>query len=250
MAPLVTHLVVGERVFPQLWRFGAQDYSPFLLGCLLVDVNHFSDVDRRRTHFTGGIDGGGVHARNGGCANFLSQLDTVLLRPWRALMVQEQAFVAGYLCHLAADKAWRSQIWGRLHAFGIGSMADLPVPGDVLMTAFSVLSSQKFLDFPAVVSALNDAVLPHVLAHVPYDALRTMWVAVRPSMANGRSPEAYFEMLRRKGRSGAEIEAVRREHDLHWEDAVTLAQDLEGIEPFICAGVRRSLDVIPRLWGA
>ena len=56
MAPLVTHLVIGERVFAQSPQFDSADYGPFLLGCVLVDVNNFSGMDRRRTHFVGRLE--------------------------------------------------------------------------------------------------------------------------------------------------------------------------------------------------
>ena len=64
MASWVTHLVVGERVFAQLQQFGEQEYGAFLLGCVLVDVHTFSDVDRRATHFVGRLEEDGVDAFN------------------------------------------------------------------------------------------------------------------------------------------------------------------------------------------
>ena len=36
MAPLTTHLVIGERVFAQLKQFEAADYGAFLLGCVIL----------------------------------------------------------------------------------------------------------------------------------------------------------------------------------------------------------------------
>ena len=71
MAPLVTHLVIGERVFAQSPQFDSTDYGPFLLGCVLVDVNNFSGMDRRRTHFVGRVDEDGADAFNRSCASFL-----------------------------------------------------------------------------------------------------------------------------------------------------------------------------------
>ncbi|MCK4470531.1 MAG: hypothetical protein KAW49_01965, partial [Anaerolineae bacterium] len=82
MAPLVTHLVTGERVFAQLQRFDAKGYGSFLLGCVLVDVNNFSGIDRRRMHFVGRLEEDGADAFNRSCANFLSQFDDLLIRPW------------------------------------------------------------------------------------------------------------------------------------------------------------------------
>lgn len=248
MAPLVTHLVVGERAFARLQRFGDGDYGAFLLGCVLVDVNHFSDVERQTTHFVGGFDEEGAGALRGGCASFLGQLDGLLRRPWRVLAADERAFVAGYLCHLAADEAWKLLVWKALHTLGIRSLADLPVPREVVMTAFGVLSGEMFLDFPSVVSALRDVPIPDVLAHIPHDALRRMWDVVKEPMMDGRTRESYFELLKRKGKTVAEVEAVRHQHVVHWEGAVALIRGWGGVEPCVQAGVRRSLDTLPRLW--
>jgi len=248
MAPLITHLVVGERAFAQLPQFDPTDYGAFLLGCVLVDVNNFSGMDRRRTHFAGRLQEDGAAAFNKSCANFLSQCADLLIRPWSELTSAERTFVAGYLCHLAADEVWKQFTWNMLRALGIHSLADLPVPGGVIFTAFSVLSSKTYVDFPAVASALNDIAIPHVLTHVSYDAFRTMWDIVAGYTLNGSTPESYFEMLRREGRTSAEIQEVIRRHDVYWEDAVALIRDLGGVEPYIQAAVQRSLETIPRLW--
>ena len=248
MAPLVTHLVVGERVFAQLQRFNDKDYGYFLLGCVLVDVNSFSDMDRRVTHFVGRLQEDGADAFNRSCANFLSQLDGLLIRPWSELTSAEQAFVGGYLCHLAADETWKQFSWNMLRALGIQSLADLPVPGGVIFTAFGVLSSKMYVDFPAVVSALSDVVIPHVLTHVPHDAFQATWNIVEEYMLTGGTPQSYFEMLKREGRADSEIQEIIRRHDVHWEDAVALIHDGGGVEPYIQAGVERSLEVIPHLW--
>ena len=122
MAPLITHLVVGERVFAQLGRFDPATYGAFLLGCVLVDVHGFSDVDRRRTHFAGRLEEDGEDAFRKSCAGFLDQLDTVLLRPWGELGEGERAFVAGYLCHLAADEDWKWFGWKVMHGLDISSL--------------------------------------------------------------------------------------------------------------------------------
>ncbi len=248
MAPLVTHLVIGERVFVQLQQFDPTDYGSFLLGCVLVDVNSFSNIDRRRTHFVGRLDEDGVDAFNRSCANFLNQLDGLLLRPWSELTGREQAFVAGYLCHLASDEAWKLFSWNMLLALGVPSLVDLPVPGEVVMTAFDVLSSKMLVDFPAIVSALNDAPIPDVLTHVPHDAFQAMWGIVKEHVMNGNTPASYFEVLKRGGKTSAEIQAVRHQHDVHWEDAVALIHDGGGVEPYIHAATQRSLETVPRLW--
>ena len=67
-------------------------------------------------------------------------------------------------------------------------------------------------------------------------------------MLTGGTPGSNYEMLRREGRTGAEVQEVTRRHDVYWEDAVALIHDLGGVEPFIQTAIRRSLEKIPRLW--
>ncbi len=248
MAPWVAHLVVGERVLAQLPQFGEQEYGAFLLGCVLVDVHGFSDVDRRATHFVGRLEEDGVDAFNKSCTNFLSQLDDVLLCPWSELASTERAFVAGYLCHLAVDEDWKRFGWDILRATGLKSLADFPVPGEVFLTAFDVLSSEVYVDFPSVALALENASIPNLLTYIPYDTLQTMWVITKKYVMDGGTPESYYEMLERAGKTSAEIQAVRHEHDGYLEEAMISIHDLGGVEPRIQAGVERSLEMAPRLW--
>jgi hypothetical protein len=55
VAPLITHLVVGERVYRQLDWFGPADHGAFLLGWILVDVHLCSPIHRRETHFADAV---------------------------------------------------------------------------------------------------------------------------------------------------------------------------------------------------
>jgi hypothetical protein len=248
MAPLITHLVVGERVFTQLRRFDSMVYGPFLLGCILVDVHGFSDIDRRATHFVGRLHEDGEDAFRKSCDNFLERLDTLLVRPWRALTQHEQAFVAGYLCHLAVDEVWKRLGQDVMLALGINSLADTPVPGEVFMTAFDVSSSEMYIDFPSVALELDITSVPNVLTHVPHAIFQTMWRIVKPHVRDGRTVESYFEMIKRLGRTTLQVQAVRREHKVHWEGAVAWIAELGGVEPYVHNAVRRSLEVLPRLW--
>ena len=248
VAPLVTHLVIGERVVAELQRFDDTEYGSFLLGCVLVDVHGFSAIDRRTTHFVGRLDEDGTDAFSKSCVNFLGQLDGLLLRPWDALTNAERAFVAGYLCHLAADEDWKQFGWDMLQALNISSLADLPIPGDVFLTAFDVLSSELYIDSVAVVSALSDTGIPDVLTHVPYACFQGMWDVAKAHVMAGGTPASYFEMLKRQGRSNVEIEAVIHQHTVYWEAAVASIREFGGVEPRIRASVQRSLEMIPRLW--
>ena len=249
MAPLTTHLVIGERVFAQLSQLDPVDYGGFLLGNVLVDVHVFGDVERRTTHFAERLAGDGPLAFHRSCANFLSQLDGLLARPWDALTSAERAFVAGYLCHLAADEDWKQFDWDTLHTQGIYLWTDLPVPGDVILTAFDVLSSELYVDFPSVASALRDVAVPDLWTHVPYGIFQAMWETFQAHFLDHSTLESYFETERRLGKTGAEVEELRHQHEVYWEDAVQLIQTtFGGIQSRVQAMVQHSLKTMPRLW--
>ncbi|MDY6876318.1 MAG: zinc dependent phospholipase C family protein [Chloroflexota bacterium] len=247
MAPLITHLVIGERVFAQLSQFDVTDYDSFLLGCLLADVNNFASIDRRRTHFAGKLDEDGVAAFTTMCTGFLRRRDDLLPRPWSELDGTGQAFVSGYLCHLAADEEWKRLSWNLLLTLGIESVADLPVPGGVVMTAFSVLSSEMFVNFPAIVMALNEVSVPNVLMHVQHGAFQAMWDIVKDYVMNNPTPESFLELLRRQGKSSADLQVTRARHETYWDEAITLIRSMGGVEPLIQAAVEHSLEVMPLL---
>ncbi len=248
MASLVTHLVIGERVLARLPQFNAMDYGPFLLGCLLADVNNFANIDRRRTHFAGSLAQDGVAAFTTMCTGFLRRRDDLLSRPWNELDGTGQAFVSGYLCHLAADEESKRLSWNLLLTLGIKSVADLPVPGGVIMTAFSVLSSELFVNWPAIATALSDASVPDVMTHVPHEAFQAMWDIVREPVMNGHTSEHFFELLKRQGKSSADLQVVRERHETYLDEATALIRDMGGVEPFIQTAVEHSLEMIPRLW--
>lgn len=248
MASLVTHLVIGERVFAQLPQLAAADYASFLLGCLLVDVNNLPGIDRRRTHFAGTLTEDGPAAFTTMCTGFLRGRDELLLRPWNELDGTGQAFVAGYLCHLAADEEWKRLAWSTLLAMGIESVAELPVPGGVLMTAFSVMSHKTFINHPAIVTALSDATVPDVLTHVPHAAFQAMWDLIQDHVLNGHTPESFFALLLREGRPNAEVQVIRERHARYWDEALALIRDMGGVELYVRRAVRHSLEVMPRLW--
>jgi hypothetical protein len=250
MAPLITHLVVGERVFAQLRQFDSAAYGPFLLGCILVDVHGFSNIDRRVTHFVGRLHEDGEDAFRKSCDNFLERLDSLLVRPWGELGQQERAFVAGYLCHLAVDEVSKLMTYEAMQKLGISSLADLPVPGGVLLGAFAALTSELRGDFSTTASALENASIPHVLAHVSLDDFQAMWEISKEWLISGCPYELRIEMLRRMGKTEAQIEAARREREAHWDAAVTFAQESGEVERTVDRGGRHSLEVLPRLWEA
>ena len=250
MAPLITHVVVGERTCSQLRRFDSDPavYGAFLLGSVLVDANGFSDLDRRQTHFVGRLEDDGQSAFTQSCTNFLCQQDRVLQRPWAALNRIDQAFVAGYLCHLAADEIWKEMGWKMLQALGLKSLKEMPVPGVVLLTVYDVLSHQVCADWSAVECALNSAAIPEVMTHVPYSVFQRVWEMIKPHVLAGGAAEAYFDLLDRMGTPAAEIREIRRQHEVCWDEAVAFIDDMGGIELYLTAAVERAVYVLPQPW--
>ena len=249
MAPIVMHSVIGERVYAQIEPLAqTQALGTFLLGCMLVDVNAFSDLDRRQTHFAGRPNEDGENAFYEGTRTFLSQLNQLLRRPWPSLTPDEQAFVAGYLCHLAADEAWKSTLWRALWAMGITSADQFPIPGGVVLTAYSVLSTQYYLDTAAVADALRQAAIPDVLTYLPHEALVHMWRIVKPCAIEDFSADCYLAMLERQGRTAAEVADRRRLHERYMDEALAFIKGSFDVETMIQATVDRSLQVVPALW--
>jgi hypothetical protein len=253
MATLVAHIAIGERVYlrsrDSAKPIHGKDYGSFLLGCLLTDVNNFNGMDRRKTHFVGRLEEDGADAVRESCRRFLAQLDRLLVRPWSDLTTTEQAFVAGYLCHIAADEAWKLLGWRWLKTLGILSLSDFPIPAGVFSDVFDSACAKAYRDFPTVALALNRAVIPAVFTHVPHRDFVRMWDSVCEHTfdVDGRTPESYFRIVERrgKGRTGH----TRQQHKAHWEQAMSLLQDVGGVEPVIQAAVARSMEVLQQLWG-
>jgi hypothetical protein len=249
MAPILMHAVIGERVYPQIAPLArTRALGSFLLGCMLVDVNGFSDLDRRETHFVGRPNEDGEQAFSEGSATFLRELDTLLQRPWDNLSPGEQAFVAGYLCHLAADEAWKEVSWRALWAMGIKSVDQFPIPAGVLLTAYSILSAEHYVDAAAVADALRQVEVPDVLARVPHEALVEMWRIIKPGILQKPTLASHLSMLERKGLTAAEIEARRQLHEEHMDGAVALINEWFDVATMIEATADRSLEIVPRLW--
>jgi hypothetical protein len=135
-----------------------------------------------------------------------------------------------------------------MQRLGISSMAHLPVPRRILLFAFAALTKELHGDFSAIASALENASIPHALVHVPLDDLRAMWEGFGEWIMNGCPHELRIEMLRRMGKTNAQIEAARCEHETHWDAAVAFARESGEVERTINCGVQHSLNVLPRLW--
>lgn len=250
MAPLVTHLVIGERVFGELPELDRSPcaYGAFLLGCVLVDVSFFCMLDRQQTHLVGRLEEDGERAFETSCEHFLQARGTLLRRPWDRLTGEEQAFVAGYLCHLAADERWKAQTWQVMQELRLASITDHPVPGSVILTAFDAQSARGFVDFPRIAEALQAAVIPDVLSHVPFEAFQRMREFVEEHLLDQGTAESWFRVLARRGQPESEIAVNRARHERYWAAAVAFIEDMGGAERYVQDAAARSLQVLPLLW--
>ncbi len=250
MGPLLSHLLAGERVYGRLAQLAdcPVAYGPFLLGCVVPDASGLlRNVRRPVTHFWGLPDERGQRSDHNYCDNFICQLDGVLVRPWAALEALEQAFVAGYLCHLAADEEWKV-FRHRLHEAWSNSNSDSPCREGVVYSVVSVQSREMFAGIDGVAKAMNEAQVPDLFTHVPHDAFQCMWQVARPYLQDGKTLESYFQMLARAGRSETEIEENRQRHTRHWDQSSALVAASGGVGAYVDGVVKRAGQEVSRLW--
>jgi hypothetical protein len=203
MAPFLTHLMVGEHVWAGLEEYGspgdgwhvAEHCGVFLLGCLAPDVDKFCDgLEQGTTHFVAKVNGfAWVGQRT---RRFLDGSADFLRAPYRDLAQAEQAFVLGYLCHIATDEAT-----GR---FGQRMFNDLAATGkpfpnvDAFLTVIDPRLWAMALDPGGVVAALEQAPVPDgPFPFIPADCLGALRQVVLPQVRAGGGFLPYVDMLRR-----------------------------------------------------
>ncbi len=249
MAASITHLVVGERVFPQISHLdsSAAVYGAFLAGCTIVDVHAFHAIDRRETHFVGRLDTDGEDAYRKSCSNFLKELGSILKNDWSAMTKAERAFVMGYLCHLAVDECWKELGWQWFQKLNITSYKDFPVHPDVMLTAFDCLSRDQLLDAPTVFAALATVQIPDVFGHVPHEMLCRQWDILQGYLQSQATPKAYVGMLQYAHRFREEDQAILDRRFAVWDQAIQLIESVGGAIPFLQGAVTHSLEIISDL---
>ncbi len=251
MGPLLSHLLTGERVFGRLVHLDQcpATYGLFLLGCVIPDVSGvLRSIRRPVTHFWGPPDAQGQRSDRDYCDNLLRQLDNVLVQPWRTLERTGQAFVAGYLCHLAADEEWK-EFRRRLQDAWVNSCSDSPWREGVVYSVVSIQSREMFAGIAEVTAAVDGVTVPDLFTHVPYLSFQQMWQVAREYLLDGKTLESYFQMLARAGRPEAEIEENRQRHLLHWDRSVALVAATGGVADYVDGAVKRAIQEVPRLWG-
>jgi hypothetical protein len=252
MAPFTTHLVIGERVFPQLQQLKQTQasYGTFLLGCLVVDTQSFSKVDRRVTHFADRMTADGPYAYDQSCANFLRQLKDLLVRPWVELTDDEQAFAAGYFCHLAVDQNWKEFDVRTLNKSGLFLWADEPVHGSLKAVVFDILSKELYLDHPGVIFALEQVTIPEIFRHVSLVDFQRVRDVAEPYIQN-TNLKSSFELLKRASVPDGVMEELERSSEVNWDRTVDFINTyFGGVEARMQAMLAESQARLPDFWQA
>lgn len=253
MAPFLSHLVIGERVWLALEgrRPASDGYGVFLFGCLAPDVDKFCPgLEQGTTHFLPKDEGRTwVHRRT---MHFLEHPDRYLRAPFSALAPAEQAFVLGYVCHVAADEA-TGQLAERIYRRLIS--ADEPVPGpDAVLTAVDPRLWSMAMDPAAMIAALHQISIPaETLPFAPAECLQALYRVVLPQVREGGGLEPYLHTVRRHRQfmrglpmAGAidpdleaELDAVRQELEQGLPQAEWLVNRLD-LQRFVRDALERS----------
>ena len=198
MAPFLTHLVVGERVWAALdgKRPSPDHFGTFLFGCLAPDVDKFCQgLEQSTTHFLAKDPGGTyVWLRS---QRFLEGQDSFLRAPFHALEAAEQAFVIGYLCHIATDEITARSAQD-MHSPNTGSGTELPHV-DAILTAMDPRFWAMTRDPAGLIAALDRASIPdRAFVFTNGECLRAMYEAVVPEVTEGGGLVPFVQMLRRQ----------------------------------------------------
>ena len=279
MAPFLTHLVVGERVWAALVGqvssspvgqvsnlppgqvTNLSNYGTFLFGCLAPDVDKFCDgLEQGTTHFLPKDRQRAPLRRH--THHFLDHQTDFLRAPFADLAPEEQAFVRGYLCHIATD-----EVTGRLGRTLQQRLAarGTPLPNvDALLTAIDPRLWAKASDPEAVLSALAAASIPaDTWTFAPHGCLAAMHRIVLPQVQEGGGLEPYLRMVRRHwywlrhgrvsdAQDDPDLEADLTAHRRHVEADLPRAEQLLAeidLGDLVEQAVQHSLQVIEALDG-
>jgi hypothetical protein len=198
MAPFLTHLAVGERVWAALdgQRPAPDHFGTFLFGCLAPDVDKFCHgLEQGTTHFMAkDEDGTYVWQRS---QRFLEGQDDFLRAPFQVLEAAEKAFVIGYLCHIATDEITARSAQS-IRSQNSGS--DVPLPHvDAILTAMDPRFWAMTRDPDGLVEALERASIPdRAFVFTERDCLRAMYQVVVPQVVEGGGLVPFMHMVRRQ----------------------------------------------------
>ncbi|MEM7344875.1 MAG: zinc dependent phospholipase C family protein [Chloroflexota bacterium] len=187
MAPFNTHFLVAEKIWPDLPNRWQPYYGQFCFGCVAPDVDKTSKtLTQIDTHFfdqTSGYEAM-VTKRT---AMFLAKQHDFLTRPFAELAPDAQAFILGYLCHLAVDEVskhlWRPDLWEKM--------------GVKITSAFAVADEvawQQTQDYSAIHEVLNKLDPLNAITKISVADLEQFLQGVRVFTA-AKSVEAEFDAL-------------------------------------------------------
>ncbi|MCL7452267.1 MAG: zinc dependent phospholipase C family protein [Anaerolineae bacterium] len=200
MAPFLSHLVIGERVWLALdgaWP-ASEGYGTFLFGCLAPDVDKFcAGLEQATTHFLPkDPDRTWVQRRT---QHFLEQPGRFLRAAFPTLEAMEQALVLGYLCHVATDEM-TGRLAGEIYQQAVSLGVTMP-SADAMLTAVDPRLWSMALDPEAIVEALEQARIPgKTLPFAPPECLRALHSVVLPQVREGGGLEPYLGTVRRHWR--------------------------------------------------
>lgn len=260
MAPFLTHLMVGERVWLSLdGARSGQEYGTFLFGCLAPDVDKFcAGLEQATTHFVAKDRGFAWVERR--TRRFLESPADFLRAPFAELAPSEQALVLGYLCHVATDEAT-----GRLARRLTEHLNDIGRPWPNVDAFLTVVDPRLWVlarDPEGAVAALAAAHIPEgTFPFAPIDCLEALHRVVLPQAREGGGLLPYLRMVRRHWywrRHGQvsdarddpaleqDLEAHRRRVEEGLAYSETLVDEL-GLEPFVQEAVEHSIRCLEAL---
>lgn len=211
MAPFLTHLMIGERVYaagrhasrprsavgwyPDRHEPSPDGYGLFLFGCLAPDVDKFCNgLPQGLTHFVAKDDGFAWVDRR--TRRFLDHPADFLRVPFAHLAPAEQAFALGYLCHVATD-----EVTGRFARRMVGHLEAIRRPWPHVDAILTVLDPRLWAmarDPGAVLSSLAEAPIPNgTFPFAPLDCLEALRQVVLPQVREGGGFLPYLRMVRR-----------------------------------------------------
>lgn len=189
MAPFNAHFLIAEKIWPELQaETGAAHYGQFCFGCVAPDVDKASaSLTQRDTHFYDRTTDYELMA-SARTAAFLARQREFLCCPFSQLSAAGQAFVLGYLCHLAVDEVskhlWRRKTWQNFT--GVRPTA-----------AFAALDEAVWPhieSYGAIRAALHSIAPLDVLPLIPLSDLQQMLAGVQ-AFADARSAEQEYLAL-------------------------------------------------------
>jgi len=241
----ITHAVVGEYVRRELFPLlSVENRGSFYGGCILIDVHAFNNIDRRNTHFVGTIEEDGQNTYLQSCNKFIKDYRELISSPWENIVSYGKYFMAGYLCHLAADETWRK--WGLqiYKELGLNSWSEFPVLGDYGLATFDFLSNQLFANKKEFIKEIDSLVIPNIFNHIPYSYFQKQWYVCKDYIYSDGSIEPYVNALERAGKTAKEIETIKSKCIENWGRSIEFYRRMGGAKNYILNSMTRSIEVL------